>query len=278
MHNPVLLHEAIEALNIKKDGLYIDATVGEAGHLLEIAKLGGKVLGIDADSTQVKQLTINNQQLTNVKLIVGNFAEIESLAKNFGFFPVDGILFDLGLSMNQIQNSGRGFSYKNLDEPLDMRLNTTLETTASKVVNDLTQAELYEIFAKYGEEIHSLEISKAIVRNRSAKKPIEKVGNLVNIINETLQAKDNKALARIFQALRIAVNNELEHLKKALTGSLNILKQDGRMIVISFHSLEDRIVKQFILKNNLKQLNKKIIKSKSGQNFERSAKLRIITN
>lgn len=276
MHTPVLLKEALEGLNIKKDGLYIDATAGEGGHLLEIAKLGGKVLGIDQDADQIKQLAISNQQFNNIKLAVGNFADIESIAKINKFFPVNGILFDLGLSINQIQKSEKGFSYKNLDEPLDMRLSTTFEMTAAKIVNNFNQNELYEIFASYGEEINSLAISKAIVRTRTIK-PIEKVGELINIIDQVTADKNNKTYARIFQALRIAVNSELENLKKGIDGSLKILKKKGRLVVISFHSLEDRIVKQFIKKNRLRQINKKLIKSKRGLGFERSAKLRIIS-
>ncbi|OGK42755.1 16S rRNA (cytosine(1402)-N(4))-methyltransferase [Candidatus Roizmanbacteria bacterium RIFCSPLOWO2_01_FULL_35_13] len=300
MHTPVLLQEAIEGLNIKKDGLYIDATAGEGGHLTEIARLGRKVLGIDQDEEQIKKLSVilgsptlrrttpessldsgraslSLARMTNkIVLVQGNFKDIEKLAKENNFFPVDGILFDLGLSMYQLKKSGRGFSYKNLAEPLDMRISSAIESKASYLINNLEQNELYEIFARYGEEINSLAISKTVVRARSLK-PIEKVGDLLQIIDEATGEKDNKTYARIFQALRISVNNELENLKKVLEGSLKILRKKGRLVVISFHSLEDRIVKQFINNNNLKQINKKLIKSTNRSNFERSAKMRVIS-
>ncbi|OGK10026.1 16S rRNA (cytosine(1402)-N(4))-methyltransferase [Candidatus Roizmanbacteria bacterium RIFCSPHIGHO2_01_FULL_35_10] len=215
--------------------------------------------------------------MTNkIVLVQGNFKDIEKLAKENNFFPVDGILFDLGLSMYQLKKSGRGFSYKNLAEPLDMRISSAIESKASYLINNLEQNELYEIFARYGEEINSLAISKTVVRARSLK-PIEKVGDLLQIIDEATGEKDNKTYARIFQALRISVNNELENLKKVLEGSLKILRKKGRLVVISFHSLEDRIVKQFINNNNLKQINKKLIKSTNRSNFERSAKMRVIS-
>lgn len=280
MHHPVLLQESIEGLNVKPNGLYVDATVGEGGHMIEISKRGGKVLGIDLDASQIKNLTpIKSGK--NFIFVQGNFADIERIAKDNDFYPVDGILFDLGLSMGQIEKSGRGFSYKRLDEPLDMRVDTTLATTAksnlataSKVVNSLDQKNLYEILARYGEEINSLAISQAIVRARTIR-PIIKVRDLVSVIDKVLGKKDNKTYARVFQALRIAVNDELENLKKGLKGAVKILKKEGRIVVTSFHSLEDRIVKQFIRQNKLKQLNKKVITSKRGFEFERSAKLRI---
>jgi len=297
MHTPVLLNEAIEGLNIKRNGLYIDATVGEGGHLIEIAKRGGKVLGIDWDDVQIKslKLKVNNevsrhpefisgseskkQMLKRVqhdiKIVQGNFADIEKIAKENNFYPVDGVFFDLGLSMIQIKKSGRGFSYKNLDEPLDMRIDMTSDTTASELVNSLNQNDLYELFARYGEEINSLAISQAIVRARSLKK-IDTVAGLIKIIDRTIGEKDNRTYARIFQSLRIAVNDEFENLKKGLAGAMRILKEHSRIVAITFHSLEDRIVKQFIRNNNLKQLNKKVIMSGDRLEFERSAKLRII--
>ena len=301
MHHPVLLKETVDGLNIKKDGLYIDATVGEGGDLIEIAKRGGKVLGIDADLERIKRLNVIlgtseartpeslldsgrapptksgslARMTNNITLVQGNFADIEKIARENNFFPVDGILFDLGLSMEQIEKSGRGFSYRNLDELLDMRIDRTLDTTASNLVNSLEQNELYEIFAHYGEEINSLAISKALVRARTVR-PIEKVDNLIKVIDQVLGEKNKKVYARVFQALRIAVNNEFENLKKGLEGSLKILKNQGRIVVISFHSLEDRLVKRFSKENRLQQLNKKVIISKSGLAYERSAKMRII--
>lgn len=277
MHTPVLLQEVIEGLQVKSGGLYIDATVGEGGHLKKILKKGGKVLGIDWDENQVKHLTLNVQHFKNTKIIYGNFADIARIAEENNFHPVDGIIFDLGLSMEQIENSGRGFSYKRLNEALDMRINNDLKVKASDLVNSLNQEELYEIFSKYSEEINSRSIAKGIVRARYLKK-IATVNDLISIINNTTGKKDNKIKARIFQALRIAVNNELVNLKKGLSGALSILKKGGRIIVISFHSLEDRVVKRFIRENKLKQINKKVITGKEEFRFERSAKMRIISN
>ncbi len=291
MHTPVLLQEVIEGLSIIPNGLYIDATVGEGGHLLEIVKRSGKVLGIDLDENQIKILTQSHPELVSgsdsekqmpkqvrhdTVFVQGNFADIERIAKENEFYPVDGILFDLGLSIGQIENSGRGFSYKKLDDPLDMRINTDDETTASELVNALSENSLYDILAKYGEDIRSLKISQEIISERQ-KRRIERVGDLLPIIDKVVGDKDNRTYARIFQALRIAVNREFENLRKGLDGALKILKKNGRIAVISFHSLEDRIIKQFISKNNLKQLNKKVVTSRRVREFERSAKLRIFT-
>ncbi len=276
MHTAVLLQEAVEGLNIKKGGLYIDATVGEAGHSLEILKRGGKVLGIDLDSEQVKSLKLKVKGYKNFKIVQGNFAEIETISKKNGFFPVDGVLFDLGLSMKQINQSGRGFSFKKPNEPLDMRISLDREQTAADIVNSYSEKELYEILARYSEELNSRPIAQAIVFQRRLKK-IRTVVDLLTIIKRTLKREDEKTYRRIFQALRIAVNQELENLKQGLKGSLKILKKDGRIAVISFHSLEDRVVKNFIKKEELCQVNKKIITGRGENRFERSAKLRIIS-
>lgn len=298
MHTPVLLKEVVEGLNITSVGIYIDATVGEGGHLREIAKRGGRVLGIDADKEQIKKIkrvilnetkwsekssdsvTTSSRSFAtaqdDIKLVQGNFADIEQIAKETEFFPVDGILFDLGLSIAQIENSGRGFSYKKLDEPLDMRMSNDYETTAADLINTLNEDSLYDILAKYGEDVNSLKISQEIIRARQKRK-IERVGDLLPVLDKVLGNKDTRTYARIFQALRIAVNGEFENLRKGLDGSLKILKKNGRVAVISFHSLEDRIIKQFISKNNLKQLNKKVITSRRVWEFEKSAKLRIFT-
>lgn len=279
MHNPVFLKESIDGLNIKKDGLYIDATLGEGGHSFEIVKRGGKVLAIDWDDKQIsnsKYQIAKSGSSKKIKLVIGNFANIEKIAKENNFFPVDGVLFDLGLSMNQIKKSGRGFSYKKLDEPLDMRINKNLKISAADLVNSLNQNQLYEILARYGEEINSLAIVRTLVRARSLRE-IKTVGDLIRIIEKATGKKNRLIFARVFQALRIAVNDELENLKKGLAGALRVSKKRGRLVVISFHSLEDRIVKQFVKMNNLKQVNKKVITSKRLSEFERSAKMRIIS-
>ena len=275
MHTPVLLKEAVDGLDVKSGGLYIDATAGEGGHLLEIAGRGGKVLGLDRDERQIKRLTLNVERLKNIKLLQGNFADIEQIAKNYSFYPVDGILFDLGLSMEQIENSGKGFSYKKLRDPLDMRFDQKTQITAKDIIKSSDKNQLYEILAKYGEEIRSMAISQTLVRACTIK-PITEVGHLIQVIDEAIGKKDTKTYARVFQALRIAVNDEFENLKKALQGSVHILSEGGRMVTITFHSLEDRIVKQFIREKRLKQLNKKVFAA-NPRRFERSAKLRIIS-
>ena len=280
MHTPVLVKEAIDGLNIQKEGLYIDATAGEGGHLREIADRGGKVLGIDIDLEQIEKLKPRLISYKKIKLVRGNFADIEKIAKANNFYPVMGILFDLGLSMNQLNSSGRGFSYKKLAEPLDMRLDTSVEAgliPASELINSLSGHELYELFSNNSEEINSLAISQAVVRARSVK-PISKVGDLLDLIDQVLEGRSKEVYARIFQALRMEVNSELENLSKALFGSLKILKKKGKVAIISFHSIEDRLVKQFIKNNHLLQLNKKVIRPVKPVGFQKSAKLRIIEN
>jgi len=278
MHTPVLLQQAIENLAIRPGGLYIDATFGEGGHSTKIIKLGGRVLGIELDNKQIFnfQFSIfNKEEKSRLKLVQGNFKNIEKIAKKNNFFPVDGILLDLGLSMNQISNFGRGFSFKNPSENLDMRMDTSFETTAKDLVNSLSEDQLYEVFAKYSEDLNSRIIAKEIIYCRNRRK-IERVKDFLQIIDKALKVKDEKTYRRIFQALRIVVNEEDKNLKSALQGAIKILNKSGRLVVITFHSLEDRIVKNFIKKNNLTQINKKVIKSDSGWRFERSAKMRVI--
>jgi len=272
MHTPVLLEQVMEALEIKKDGLYIDATFGEGGYSQAIVNAGGKVLALDLDQTQ-----ISNSQLSmnGLKLVEGNFGDIESIAKENNFYPVDGVVFDLGLSMRQINQSGRGFSFKRLNEPLDMRMSINTEMTAKYLLNHLSEAELYEVFAKNSEEINSQKIAREIVIRRSFKK-LEIVGNLINCIDHAIGEPDNNVYKRIFQALRIQVNGEFENLKKGLDGARKIIKDEGRIAVVTFHSLEDRIAKKFSKSQGLKLLDKKPIMNRRGRNFEKSAKLRLI--
>jgi len=277
MHTPVLLKEVIEALDIKKDGLYIDATFGEGGYSQAILNKGGKVLGIDLD---VEQINNNQLSMINLKLVEGNFGDIEKIAKENDFFPVDGVVFDLGLSMKQISESGRGFSYKKLNEPLDMRMSLKSETKASDLVNHLSESELYEVFAKNSEEINSQAVAREIVHKRQFRK-LETVNDLIDCIDKAVLSRGiaRNALtiyAKIFQALRIEVNQEFDNLKKGLIGASKIINKEGKIVVISFHSLEDRIVKNFSKTQGIKLLNKKPIMNKRGRSFEKSAKLRIL--
>ncbi len=268
MHTPVLLQQAIERLDVKKDGLYIDSTYGEGSYTKEILKRGGKVLAIDLDKRQLENFKVNG--LTGLKLVQGNFAEIEKIAKENSFFPVDGVVFDLGLSMGQINQPGRGFSYKLLDDPLDMRMDLENEVTARDLVKRSSVEELYQIFAANSEEIKSKQIAIEVKASRR----MDTVGDLLKAIDRAAGFQSKTIYARIFQALRIEVNQEFENLRQGLAGAVKILKKEGKIVVVTFHSLEDRIVKNFTRNNQLKLLDKKPIRGL--RSFERSAKLRTI--
>ena len=251
MHTPVLLDQVIEAMEIKRDGLYVDATFGEGGYSQAILEKGGKVLAIDLDKDQFSKVLDSRFRGNDIMLVQGNFGEIEKIAKENDFFPVDGVVFDLGLSMRQINQSGRGFSFKKLNEPLDMRMNLETEMTAKYILNHFSESELYEVFAKNSEEINSQKIAREIIIKRQFKK-LEIVANLINCIDKAMDGQDNNTYKRIFQALRIQVNDEFENLKNGLTGATKIIKDDGKIAVVTFHSLEDRIVKNFFKDENKK--------------------------
>ncbi len=273
MHTPVLLDQVIEALNIKKNGLYIDATFGEGGYSRAIIDKGGKVLGIDLDKDQLTNFRV--KELTGLKVVEGNFADIEKIAKENNFFPVDGIVFDLGLSMSQISRSGRGFSFKKFNEPLDMRISLNSEMQAKDLLNHLSESELYDVFAKNSEEVNSQKIAHEIIIKRQFKK-LETVGDLINCIDKAIGETSNNVYKKIFQALRIEVNQEFDNLKKGLIGASSLIKEKGKIAVVTFHSLEDRIVKKFSKIQGIKLLIKKPIVNRSGKSYERSAKLRVL--
>ena len=275
MHTPVLLEQVMEGLDVKKNGLYIDATFGEGGYSKAILEKGGKVLGIDLDNEQLTKDLDSRLRGNDIVLVEGNFGDIERIAKENDFFPVDGVVFDLGLSMRQINQSGKGFSFKKLNEPLDMRISEKTEMTAKYLLNRLSESELYEVFAKNSEEINSQKIAREIVVRRQFRK-LETVNDLTNCIDRAVGKQDNNAYKRIFQALRIQVNDEFENLKNGLAGAVKIIKNDGKIAVVNFHSLEDRIVKNFSKNPGIKLLNKKPIINRRGRNFEKSAKLRIL--
>ncbi|MEK7633365.1 MAG: 16S rRNA (cytosine(1402)-N(4))-methyltransferase RsmH [Patescibacteria group bacterium] len=275
MHTPVLLEQVMEGLDVKKNGLYIDATFGEGGYSKAILEKGGKVLGIDLDNEQLTKDLDSRLRGNDIVLVEGNFGDIERIAKENDFFPVDGVVFDLGLSMRQINQSGKGFSFKKLNEPLDMRISEKTEMTAKYLLNRLSESELYEVFAKNSEEINSQKIAREIVVRRQFRK-LETVNDLTNCIDRAVGKQDNNAYKRIFQALRIQVNDEFENLKNGLAGAVKIIKNDGKIAVVTFHSLEDRIVKNFSKNPGIKLLNKKPIINRRGRNFEKSAKLRIL--
>lgn len=285
IHTPVLLQETIKALEVKQGGLYIDCTAGEGGHSQQIADLGGHVLALDWDATQVSHLQTKYAHETRIRFVCSNYADIQAVAHQEKFSPVDGILFDYGLSMKQIATEGRGFSFKNAADPLDMRIADSLEDTARDIIAQLDEEALFNIFAKYSEDLHSRELAQAIIRAHRSKR-LQTVGDLTKVIDSVLAQcalshNHGKAAtyARVFQALRIVVNKEFDNIERGLQGALEILKPEGKIVIITFHSLEDRIVKQFAKQHNL-QL--RLVKNKGNdrrelRSFERSAKLRIIT-
>ena len=285
-HEPVLLKEVIEGLKVKKNDKYIDATLGGGGHSLEILKLGGIVLGIDVDEDAIAY--IKNKKPENLTMARGNFREIDKIALLNNFAKVAGIIFDLGVSSHQIDSPARGFSFQN-EGPLDMRMDQDLGVRALDLIKILTKGELYEIFTEFGEETRAWAISDAIVRARSVK-PIETTGDLVRVIEDGLRKKVlNAGFARagqskkVFQALRIAVNDELNSIMESLPKAWELLKENGRLCAISFHSLEDRIVKRKFLEFEEKKMGKIITEKPiipTGEETERnkrarSAKLRI---
>ncbi|GAW92152.1 16S rRNA (cytosine(1402)-N(4))-methyltransferase RsmH [Calderihabitans maritimus] len=249
-HIPVMLEETIELLAIKPEGIYVDCTLGGGGHSRAILdKLGkqGRLIAIDQDMEAIEAFKPYKQGFGDrVSLVHGNFVALKDILQQMGVKKVDGILFDIGVSSHQLDTPERGFSYQ-LDAPLDMRMDTTRELTAWHIVNNYSEADLARIIYEYGEERWARRIASFIVQARK-KKPIDTSGQLVEVIKRAIPAGARKVgphpAKRTFQALRIAVNNELEVLEKALYHAVEVLKPSGRVCVISFHSLEDRIVKK----------------------------------
>ena len=283
MHTPVLLQATIEFLDPGPGKLYIDATVGFGGHTEELLKKGARVLGIDRDPEAIKSLR-ESQKLV---LVQGNFADIEQIAKEAGFGKVDGILFDLGVSSVQLANPERGFSFTR-DGPLDMRMDPALGLLARDIVNNFEKRRLYEIFKNYGQEKFARAIAGAICRARELK-PIATTAELARVVQDVYKtggvrkrdkAKKLHPATKVFLALRIVVNSELLNLEKALPQTVGLLNKKGRLVVISFHSLEDGIVKRFFKHQaNLKVLIPKPIGPEKTEVLanprSRSAKLRV---
>lgn len=248
-HKSVLLQECIDALNIRPDGIYLDGTLGGAGHSSQIARRlteGGRLIGVDRDRTA---LAAAKERLApyadRVTLVHSNFAEIDAILDSLGIPAVDGMLFDLGVSSPQLDDASRGFSYM-ADAPLDMRMDKDDVLTAGEVVNTWPQGELRRILYDYGEERYAPQIAAAICRARE-KAPIETTLELVDIIRsampaQALREKQHPA-KRSFQAIRIAVNDELGAVSRMMQAAVGRLNPGGRLAVITFHSLEDRIVK-----------------------------------
>ena len=248
-HKPVLLHECIEALNIRPDGVYVDGTLGRAGHSLEIAQrlATGRLICIDRDMAAIEAAKVRLAPYKDrVTLVHSNFSELGGVLRQAGASGADGMLFDLGVSSPQLDDASRGFSYMN-DAPLDMRMDKSAPLTAWDVVNIWPEEELKRILRDYGEERFAGRIAGQIVRTRT-EKPIETTGELVEIIRQAmppaaLREKQHPA-KRSFQAIRIAVNDELGELPPMLQAASELLQKGGRLAVISFHSLEDRIIKK----------------------------------
>lgn len=245
-HEPVLKAEVSEALKVKKGGKYIDCTLGDGGHAVEIIEAGGTVLGIDLDAGSIKR-ALERIGEKNFKAIQGNFENLEKIAQENNFSQVEGIIYDLGYSTTQIEDKNMGLSFSR-DQPLDMRLDKNLDVTAADLVNSLPEKELTKMFREFGEERNSKRIAAEIIKVRGLKK-IESTKELADLIVGTSPpGYDKRRLhpaTRVFQALRIATNSELQSLKISLPQAARLLLPGGRMAVISFHSLEDRLVKQF---------------------------------
>jgi 16S rRNA (cytosine1402-N4)-methyltransferase len=305
-HKPVLLNEVVEGLNIKKNGIYVDLTLGRAGHSSEILKrIGtkGLLIGLDQDEEAIEASQEKLSKIsTNFKIVKTNFVNVRKVLDELSIKEIDGALFDLGVSSPQFDEDYRGFSYR-FDAPLDMRMDLSRSLTAKEIVNTYSLNELNRIFKEYGEDRYSYQIAKNIVRKRESK-PIETTLELVDIIKASKPKKELEIIGhpakQIFQALRIEVNDELNVLSKALEDVIKSLNVGGRVCVISFQSLEDKIVKNLyrrysVIEGNrindyidpkniktpdYKEVNKKIIiageEELADNHRAKSAKLRIL--
>ncbi len=259
-HNPVLLEACVEALNMKSSGLYVDVTFGGGGHskrMLQMLDDTGRLVAFDQDAD-----ALSNADLTNPKLtfVAANFRHLKRFLDYHACIPVDGILADLGVSSHQFDDVSRGFSFRDSSKRLDMRMNVKQGKDAVAVLNHYSESDLAEMFYLYGELRNSRSLASAIVKSR-ASKDIETVGDLLSVIEKVVKGMSPKFLAQVFQAIRIEVNEEMDSLKEMLEASLQVLKPGGRLVVMSYHSLEDRMVKNYIKTGNIKG---EIIKDKFG--------------
>lgn len=249
-HRSVLLDECIESLNIRPDGIYVDGTAGGGGHSLEIVKRltgGGRLIAIDRDDAAIAAATERlSGYLDRVTFVRNNFSSASEVCRELGIDAIDGILLDLGVSSYQLDTAERGFTH-NVDAPLDMRMDRRGEIDAYTVVNTYTYEELKRVIWEYGEERFAPKIAAAVVRHRE-QKPIESTGELVDIIKSAIPASAREGghhpAKRTFQAIRIEVNGELDAIEPAIRKAKDIMRTGGRIVIITFHSLEDRIVKQ----------------------------------
>jgi len=246
-HVPALLKESIEGLNIRPDGIYVDVTYGGGGHSSEILKHlnKGRLIAFDQDEDALKN-KINDKRFM---LIHSNYRYVKNYLKYYGILKVDGIIADLGISFHQVDEIERGFSFR-ADADIDMRMNKKGKITSADILNDYDEKDLIRIFRDYGELNNAFQIVKVIIENRNVKK-FQKTNQLVHVLSKFAPKNaENKFFAKIFQALRIEVNNEMEALKDLLKASELLLSKGGRLVIISYHSLEDRLVKNFIRSGN----------------------------
>lgn len=254
-HTSVLLHETVDGLNIRPDGIYVDATLGGGGHAFQVcSRLNskGRFIGIDQDAAAIEaasaRLSVFGEKVT---IIRSNYCDMKARLQEIGIDKVDGIMIDLGVSSYQLDTADRGFSYR-MDAPLDMRMDQRQTMTAKDIVNTYSEMELFHVIRDYGEDRFAKNIAKHIVAERQ-KSPIETTGQLVEIIRQSIPMKVQKTTGhpakRTFQAIRIELNRELDVLKDTLDDMIDLLNPGGRLCVITFHSLEDRIVKSNFRRN-----------------------------
>jgi len=290
-HTPVLLKEVIDLLQVKAGKKYIDATIGGGGHAKALLEKGAKVLGIDTDQDALEYVHNNQKSAVGSKRLIlakGNFKDLEEIAHLNDFNSVSGILFDLGISSHQVDDAGRGFSFLK-EGPLDMRMDKEQSVTAETLVNLLGKEELYDLFNKLGQEHRAWAVSSSIVGARKIK-AIQTTQDLADVVakaygitGEVSDFTKNKINQKVFQALRMAVNNELENIQVALPQALRLLEAKGKIAVISFHSLEDGIVKKTFKEFSKLGLGEIITEKPIGVKDEereqnsrsRSAKLRV---
>ena len=254
-HKSVLLDETIEGLNIKPDGIYVDGTLGGGGHAYEVCRRlnnKGSFIGIDQDAAAIEAAGTRLSDFgERVTIIRSNYCDMKSRLHEKGIDKVDGIVLDLGVSSYQLDTADRGFSYRE-DAPLDMRMDTRQKMTARDIVNDYTEADLYRVIRDYGEDKFAKNIAKHIVQARAVK-PVETTAELSEIIRASIpmkfQKKSGHPAKRTFQAIRIELNRELDVLRDSLDDMIDLLNPGGRLCIITFHSLEDRIVKSAFRKN-----------------------------
>lgn len=255
-HTSVLLEETIEGLHVKTDGIYVDGTLGGGGHAYEVCKrlgAGGRFIGIDQDEDAIKAASERLSEFgKRVTIVRDNYSNIKEILKNIGIDKVDGIVLDLGVSSYQLDNPDRGFTYMAEDASLDMRMDNRQALTARDIVNDYSEMELFHMIKDYGEDRFAKNIAKHIVIERE-RAPIETTGQLVQIIRESIpmkiQVTGGHPAKRTFQAIRIELNHELDVLQNTIDEMIDLLNPDGRLCIITFHSLEDRIVKSIFRRN-----------------------------